>query len=108
MVIVGLLFLSSQLKSLRDPIYVVHAYIFILSAFIFYVLLFKTKIIPKWISIWGMMGSVLLLIGNLLEIITTPATFILAITYGPIVLNEIVLALWLIIIGFDLNQKKIK
>ena len=38
-----------------------------------------------------MMGSVLLLIGNLLEIITTPATFILAMTYGPIVLNEIVL-----------------
>jgi len=102
MVIAGVLFLihTPTLLELRDQIYLVHGYIFAVPALLFYYLLYKSKLIPEWLSIWGLIASILLIVVNLSELIG--AIPVLEILYLPIVLNEVVLAIWLMSKGFNM------
>jgi hypothetical protein len=73
---------------------------FSLGALLFYDLLYQSRLVPRFIPIWGFIGVVAVLTWNLLE------TFGLSISAGmvfglPIILNEIFLGIWLIIKGFD-------
>ena len=69
----------------------------------FYLLLFKTKLIPRWLSLWGFIGTLFTIFASILimfqkiEIITS--TYI--VLNLPLILLEIVLAIWLIAKGFD-------
>lgn len=101
MIIAGILFLihSAQLLNLRDGIYLIHGYIFAIPALIFYYLLYKSKLIPRWLSIWGVIAAIILIIVNLLE--ATGIIPAIEILYIPIVLNEVVLAIWLMVKGFN-------
>ena len=103
MIIAGILFLflSTSIIQMREAIYTGHAYIFILSALIFYFLLHKSKIVPRFIPVWGVLGLASLLLINVLETTTTLSPSISVLFYLPIVLNEIFLAGWLIFKGFD-------
>ena len=58
-----------------------------------------SKIIPKWLSGWCIIASILLLIVNLLEVANIiPSMMIL---YLPMITNEVVEALWFIVKGFN-------
>ena len=101
MIITGILFLSNntQLLAIRDGLWAGHTYVFIVAALVFNYLLYISKLIPKWLSIWGIIASVLLLIVNLLEVANMiPSMMIL---YLPMITNEVVEALWLIVKGFN-------
>ena len=108
MIIAGVFFLihSASLLTLHEQIYSFHGYLFAVSALLFYFLLYQSKLIPRWLSVWGVIASVLLIIVNLLE--STEMTPQLEILYLPIVLNEVVLALWLIVKGFNMPEIKTK
>ena len=68
-----------------------------LGVLIFNYLLYQSNLIPPWISVWGLIGAILLLAMGLLRLFGYPVIF-LAI---PIILNELVLAIWLIVKGFN-------
>lgn len=106
MVLVGLFFLfpDSALFELRDLAYLVHTYTFIVSAFVFYALLYKSKLIPQFISVWGLVSVVLLLAVNVLtETGLTIPIAVLIVGYVPIMLNEVFLAIWLMVKGFTVK-----
>lgn len=71
----------------------------------FYLLMFKTKLIPRWLSLWGFIGTIftifasILVMFHVIEIITS--TYI--VLNLPLILLEIVLAIWFILKGFDSN-----
>jgi hypothetical protein len=73
---------------------------FSLGALLFYYLLYQSKLVPRWLSVWGFIGAALVLTWNLLEMfgISISAGVILAV---PIILNEIFLGIWLIVKGFN-------
>lgn len=100
MIITGALFLSynSQLLAIRDSIWAGHAYVFISGALVFYYLLYISTLIPRWLSGWGIIASILLLLGNLMEFAGMTPSMAL---YLPIIANEVVLAIWLIVKGFN-------
>ena len=100
MIIAGILFFihSPALLEVRDQIYRVHGYLFAVPALMFYYLLYQSKLIPRGLSVWGGIASILLIIVNLLELLRVIPR--LEILYLPIVLNEVVLAIWLIVKGF--------
>jgi len=101
MIIAGILFLSHSplLLEIRDKIYVGHAYIFALAALIFYYLLYQSNLVPRWLSVWGVIAAILLILVNLLEVMgLIPGLMVL---YLPIILNELVLAIWLMVKGFN-------
>ena len=101
LIVTGILFLISTTSSLKiyEMIHLYHGYIFAVGAFFFYYLLYKSKLVPIWLSIWGFIASILLIVVNILEVtnLITPSMFL----YLPIMLSEIVLAMWLIIKGFN-------
>jgi hypothetical protein len=103
MIVAGVLLLFFSTK-VHDWIYIGQSYSFVLSASMFYYLLYKSKIVPRFISVWGIIAVILLLIANLLEIPgnTLPIP-ILVLGYSPIILNEVFLAVWLMIKGFNLS-----
>lgn len=74
-----------------------------LAALIFYYLLYQSMLIPRWLSIWGFIGAILALAGGMLSyfgFISTLST-IYNLLLLQIALQEIALAAWLIIKGFD-------
>jgi hypothetical protein len=101
MIIAGLLFLITSLQYMRDIIYNgIHVYIFILGSFIFYYSLYKSKLIPRFISVWGALGIIVLLVSTLLKLANmnySMIDYLLVI----IITNEIFLSIWLMIKGFN-------
>jgi hypothetical protein len=72
-----------------------------LGAAIYHVLFFKGKLIPRWLSVWGIVGAPLAVAGCVLAMlgivpIEAPANTLLNLPLG---LQEIPLALWLIVKG---------
>jgi hypothetical protein len=101
LIVTGFLFLSynPSLLEIHAGIHTGHGYIFAIAALIFYYLLYQSKLIPRWISVWGAIAAILLILVNLLEV--TGIISGLMILYLPIVLNELVLAIWLMVKGFN-------
>ena len=100
MIIAGILLLSSSsfFLGIRDLIYARPAHIFILASLFLYFLLYRSKLLPRFISVWGVIALVSLLIGNLLE--TAGYTHpMIKLFYPLIMLNEIFMAVWLIAKG---------
>lgn len=72
-----------------------------LGNILFYIILYKEKLVPKWITIWGFLGNIIIMVASfliifqLIEVISTE--------YGlmsiPLVVQEIVLAIWLLTKG---------
>jgi hypothetical protein len=68
-----------------------------LGGLMFYYLLYQSKLIPRWLSVWGLIGALLFPIAWLsLFGSTISGPFVL-----PLVVNEMVLAVWLIFKGFN-------
>lgn len=95
---------GNMLKISRD--YINHVFMIIVLCIgnvLLYLLLIKSRLIPRWLSFWGLVGALLSIIASVLvlfntvDIITTEYIVLNA----PTGLQEIVLAVWLITKGFD-------
>ena len=76
---------------------------FSLGGLLYYLVFYRSRLIPRWLSVWGIAGVMLLMIAAVLLIFgvitpMSPGQIVLAI---PIGLQEMVLAVWLIVKGFD-------
>ena len=95
--------LSAFLLAAHDWTFLMVLIVFSLGALMLYPALYNSQLVPRIISIWGLVGSIMLLVANLL--ILFGYTSINSITDNllslPIALNEMVLALWLIARGFN-------
>jgi len=79
-----------------------------IGGLMFYLLLFKTKLIPRWLSLWGFTGTLFTIFASLLIMfhtidIVTPTYIALNL---PLILLEMVLAIWLIAKGFDSTLRR--
>ncbi|UCB45308.1 MAG: DUF4386 domain-containing protein [Spirochaetota bacterium] len=75
---------------------------FIVGALILYSILFKSKLVPRFISVWGLIAVASLITANVSGVPDPTQGFRPAtILYLPIMLSEVLLAVWLIIKGFN-------
>ena len=74
-----------------------------LAAVPFYSLLYQSKLLPRWISVWGLLGAPLYLASGLFGMfgVLDPASPILILLFLPAALLEMVMAVWLIAKGFN-------
>jgi hypothetical protein len=74
-----------------------------LGALMYYIIFYQTKLIPRWLSGWGIVGVTLAIAGSLPVIFRLTGSFgsIQVFMNAPIFLQEMVLAVWLIIKGFN-------
>lgn len=97
----GLFFLAESLQFVRDWIYNgIHLYSFIISGCIFYYLLYKSRVIPGFISVWGVIAILSMFITTILRTLGLNNS-VLDSMLILIVTNEVFLAVWLIVKGFN-------
>ena len=75
--------------------------VFSLGLMMFYSVLYQARLIPRWLSVWGLIGVILYLASGLLMmfgLITSTTKDVLQL---PIFLQEMFLAVWLIVKGFN-------
>ena len=77
------------------------ATVFGISALILYGLLYQSELVPRWLSIWGFIGGVLIVVAGIRGLYGhSPSSTLSVILTIPIGLQEMVLAVWLIVKGF--------
>jgi hypothetical protein len=82
----------------------IYIVVFTLGALMFYKVLFQSKLLPQFISVWGFLAATLLLMGALCGFFgLIPLSQIMLFFGPPVALNEMTLAAWLIIKGFNLS-----
>ena len=74
-----------------------------IGAYLYYALFFKTRLVPRWLSVWGLAGITLFVATSLLVLFRQIAPFSTAqvLMSIPIGIQEMVLAVWLIVKGFN-------
>jgi hypothetical protein len=88
--------------ALRDSAGVMATIAFILGGIALYYLLLRTELVPKFISIWGLLAIVSLILANAFSVPDLTQSFEPAmLLYLPIVANELFLAGWLLWKGFS-------
>ena len=75
--------------------------VFAVTPLILNYLLFKSKLIPRFISVWGLIGAILLLAEGLLGMFGLGPTSEVSIFSLLILVQEMVFAVWLIVKGFN-------
>ena len=75
---------------------------FSLGSLMFYYLFYQSRLIPRWLSLWGIVGAALYLAAPLLEMFGHGFGILMA----PLAVAEIVLAVWLIAKGLDSRALK--
>ncbi|MHA2174997.1 MAG: DUF4386 domain-containing protein [Candidatus Hodarchaeales archaeon] len=68
-------------------------------------LLYQSKLVPRWLAVWGLIGGIIMLarvpISMFVLVPLSPYHEWTALLAIPIILNELVLAGWLIVKGFN-------
>ena len=91
------------LRELRHWSGLVGAMAFYVGGFMYYCLFYQSRLIPRWLSVWGIIGVGLGFVAGCLVLLDATA-YMSSVQVGlnlPIAVNEMVLALWLIAKGFD-------
>jgi hypothetical protein len=95
--------LGAVLLKGHDLIGPVQTIVFCLGALIFYYLLYQTKLIPRWLSGWGLIAIIPYLAAGLLVLFgfSGPLSTSEIVLDFPLALQEMVMAVWLIVKGFN-------
>jgi hypothetical protein len=74
-----------------------------IGAYLYYALFYKTRLVPRWLSVWGLAGITLVVAASILVLFrqVAPMSTAQLIMSFPVALQEIVLAVWLIVRGFN-------
>ncbi|NOR39297.1 MAG: DUF4386 family protein [Candidatus Thorarchaeota archaeon] len=73
----------------------------ILGAMIFYVLLLRSELVPRFISIWGIVAVLLITVFNALIYLGIDFGVVMFLLALPMVANEFFIAIWLIVKGVN-------
>jgi len=73
-----------------------HMLAFCLGAIIFYTLLYKSSIVPSWMSLWGLIAVFPCLVGTLTSIFGYELPFAIYLPYVPF---EFVIGIWILVKG---------
>jgi hypothetical protein len=95
--------LGTLLLALRDWAVVFGTLIFLgLGGLPLYYVLYRSGLVPRWLSGWGLIGATLILFTGVLGLFgLSPESSTTTLLAAPIALQEMVFAVWLIIKGFD-------
>jgi hypothetical protein len=99
----GTLFVGGEVMSFITTV------VFILGALMFYYLLYRSRLVPRWLSGWGLLSTAPYIVAGFLVIFgvvghmsTVDTVFRL-----PLALQEMALAAWLIVKGLNSSETKI-
>lgn len=93
------------LESMDFAGFTLHMLAFCSGAILFYFLLYKSRVVPVVLSLWGLITVVPLLVGTLLGLFDYQVPFFVAVPYIPF---ELVIGVWILVKGIkDDTQTKL-
>ena len=95
---------GDALLAVRDWVYgFIVSLGFGLGAFLYYYVLYRSRLVPRWLSGWGLVGAALCLVATVYAGFTQEFGFstVNNVLNAPIGVQEMVLAVWLIVKGFN-------
>lgn len=103
---VSLQVIGNSFRSARDLATLTAVFAFSLGAFMYYYLFFQSKLIPRWLSGWGILAILLMMTACVLALFSGKPVTGYTLLVIPIALQEMVLAVWLIVKGFSHSEIK--
>jgi Domain of unknown function (DUF4386) len=94
---------ADLVRDLRDSAGCVGVLAFYTGATLYYLVFYESQLIPRWLSVWGLAGTVLGLAVGLLVLFQSIAVLssTQVVLNLPIATQEMVLAVWLIVKGLS-------
>ena len=76
---------------------------FSIGALLYYIIFYQTKLVPRWLSAWGLVAVIFTMASSLLVMygLIAPFSTEQIVLNLPILPQELVLAVWLIVKGFN-------
>ena len=93
--------IGNLLVSVRDHAALLAVFAFCLGAFMYYYLFFQSRLIPRWLSGFGIVAIILMMAACVLSLFSGNRITSYIPLAAPIALQEMVLAVWLIVKGFN-------
>jgi hypothetical protein len=91
---------GTLLRALYDWSFVIGTLIFLgLGGLPLYYITYQLKLVPRWLSVWGLIGAACVLLYGLISLFDLDPSILAA----PIAVQEMVFAVWLIVKGFNLS-----
>ena len=85
----------------REQAALVAVFAFSVGAFLYYGLFYRSRLVPRWLSVWGIGAVILMFLACVLALFTQNDLTTYTILALPIGVQEMVLAVWLIAKGFS-------
>ena len=93
--------IGDSLVSVHDHAGLLAVFAFCLGGLMYYYLFFQSRLIPRWLSGWGIVAIILMMAACVLSLFSgNRITSYIPLAF-PIFLQEMVLAVWLIVKGFN-------
>jgi hypothetical protein len=94
---------GTLLLALRDRASLAGILAFYLGATMYYWVFYRSRLIPRWLSVWGIAGTTMGFAAGMLVLfgVTGYLSALQVVLNLPIGVNETVLAVWLIVRGFN-------
>lgn len=98
--------LGSMLTASKDWTEMWGALVFSIGGLMIYAVFYQTRLVPRWLSGWGLIGGVLYFVANLASMFS-PLHIAPSIGSGiglllvPLAIQEMVFAVWMIVKGFN-------
>ena len=93
--------IADALVSFHDHAGSVAVFAFAIGGFLYYVALWRTRLLPRWLSGWGVLAAVSMFVAVVLSIVLDKPITSYVVLAAPIALQEIVMAVWLLVKGFS-------
>jgi|WetSurMetagenome_2_1015567.scaffolds.fasta_scaffold125515_3 hypothetical protein len=93
--------IGDSLQSIRDHATLMGVFAFSLGASMYYILFFQSRLIPRWLSGWGFVAAILMMAACMLALFSDNPVTGYALLILPIAVQEMVMAVWLIVRGFN-------
>jgi hypothetical protein len=97
----GIPAIGDTLAGLRQYAILAGVFAFVLGALMYYCVLYRSRLVPRWLSGWGLAAEVPLLAACLSASSSATPVTSYTILILPIAVQEMVLAAWLILRGFS-------
>jgi len=93
--------IGNLLVIVRDNAALVAVFAFCLGAFMYYYVFFQSRLIPRWLSGFGIVAIILMMAACVLALFSGNRITSYIPLAAPIAVQEMVLAVWLIVKGFN-------
>jgi hypothetical protein len=96
--------LADSSLAMREHSTLVAVFAFSVGALMYYVAFYRSRLVARWLSGWGAIGALLMLTACLFALFSDTAVTGYTLLILPIAVQEMVLAIWLLVKGFRTEQ----